>query len=100
MAEAPASIVRITSLRAVPGERAGLVAAAHENASAARAAEGCRSAEVCEDSSDPQALVVISRWESEAALQGFLAWHRGIAHASLADYAAAAPVERHFAVVS
>ena len=94
-----ASIIRITSLRAAPGRRAGLIAAAHENASAARAADGCRSAEVCEEPDDTDTVVVISRWESEDALQAFLAWHRRIAHASLADFAAAPPVERHLAVV-
>lgn len=93
------SIVRITSLRAAPGQRAGLIAAAQENASAARAADGCRSAEVCEQSGDAEAVVVISRWESERALQNFLAWHRSIAHASLADFAAAPPSEHHLAVV-
>lgn len=95
---ATSAVIRITTLRARPDARADLIAAAWQNALAARTQEGCLSAEVASDPADADRVLVISRWQSEAAVQAFLRWHETIAHASLRDYTASAPTSAHHVV--
>lgn len=92
-------VVRIARMRALPGRIGELLAAAQGNVDDAMAAPGCRSAEVCGDPDTPDGILVISRWESLAAVRGFLEWHEGIAHASLADIAADEPRAVHHPVM-
>lgn len=92
--------MRIASMRALEGRLDELLEAARGNANDAMAAGGCRSAEVCLDADVPGGILVVSRWESRAALEAFLAWHETIAHASLADFSDAKPRAVHHVVVA
>jgi heme-degrading monooxygenase HmoA len=49
---------------------------------------------------DPDSVLVISRWDSEAALQGFLDWHEQMAHGAVSPYATDRPVSVHHPVVA
>ena len=91
--------LRVTHLRARPGQLTALLAAARGNAGAAASATGCRSAEVCTDPDDPDTVLVVSRWASRSALEHFLGWHEKVAHGSLAASMAEPPRSVHYAVV-
>jgi quinol monooxygenase YgiN len=93
-----AGVVRVSTFRARPGQAAGLIAAAAGNARDALASPGCLSAEVCTDPEAPEAVLVISRWSSAAALRDFLGWHEQQAHGTVSPYAAGAPTSVHYPV--
>lgn len=95
-----APVIRIARMRALPGKRAELLEAARGNVQDAASQPGCRSAEVCADSATNDGILVISRWESLAALQAFLAWHETIAHASLADFSDGKPQATQYPVLA
>ena len=86
-------------MRASQGQLDELLEAARGNANDAASADGCLSAEVCTDPEVDDGILVISRWESLAALKQFLAWHETIAHASLADFSIEKPRAVHCPVV-
>lgn len=92
-------VIRITYLRARQGQRTSLAQAAQANADDALAA-GAVSAEVCVEPDDPDAFLVISRWESRTTLQDFLGWHEQHAHESLADFADGKPRAVHYPVLT
>lgn len=98
-AAAEAGVVRITTFRASPGGGRELADAAAGNAASARDAPGCLSAEVCREPDDPGTILVISRWQSAAGLQAFLAWHQSQAHASVAPFTTTAPHSVHYPVL-
>lgn len=85
---------------ALPGGLDDLLLAAKGNVDDAMAADGCLSAEVCSDPDNTDGILVISRWESMAALKGFLDWHETIAHASLADFSDGKPKAAHHRVLA
>jgi len=95
-----AGLVRIATFRARPGKADQLLDAARGNASDARAADGCRSAQVCIADEDPDTLLVVSRWESADALRAFLDRHESQAHGAVGPYAAEPPHATHYRVVS
>ncbi len=97
MTDEAAGVIRVTTFRPRAGQLHGLLTAAGENASAARAADGCLTAEVCRDSDE--VVLVISRWASRAHLEGFLGWHQGQAHESVAPFTTGKPQARHYDVV-
>ena len=68
------------------------------NAHDALASPGCLSADVCTDAGTPDVVLVISRWESAAALQAFLDWHEQHAHGAVSPYAVGAPTSVHYPV--
>lgn len=95
-----APVIRIARMRALTGKSDELLAAAQGNVDDAMAAPGCLSAEVCADPDTPGGILVISRWESLATVQAFLAWHETIAHASLAEFSDGKPRAVHHPVVA
>jgi quinol monooxygenase YgiN len=97
---ARAGVVRVSTFRAKPGQVAGLVGAAGENAHAARQATGCLSAEVCTSPDTADTVLVISRWESGSALRAFLDWHERLAHGAVSPYAVGKPRSVHYPVAS
>ena len=97
-ADGCAGVVRISTFRARPGQVPGLIDAAGDNARAARQAPGCLSAEVCTDPDEPGTVLVISRWESESAVRGFLDWHEQLAHGTVSPYADGKPRSVHYPV--
>lgn len=92
-------VIRIARMRALPGKLDELLAAGKGNADDAMASPGCRSVEVCTDPEDADGMLMISCWDSLAALKGFLEWHETIAHASLADFSVEKPTAVHYPVV-
>ena len=98
-AEDATGVVRIATFEALPGRVDGLLGAAQKNASDARAADGCLSAEVCVSQSEPDTVVVVSRWRSDGDLQAFLDWHESQAHGAVSPYAARPPRAVHYRIV-
>lgn len=104
MSAAPAAgddrgVVRIAHFHPQPGREAALRTAAGENAGVARKQPGCLSAEVCEVPASQGELLVVSRWESHAALRAFLDWHERIAHELVQPAATSKPEVTHYPVV-
>jgi quinol monooxygenase YgiN len=95
-----AGVVRISTFQARPGQVSGLIDAAGDNARAARQAPGCLSAEVCTDPDEPDVVLVVSRWESEAAVRAFLDWHERLAHGTVSPYAVGKPRSAHYPVTA
>ncbi len=98
MTDREAGVIRVTTFHARPGHTTELLDAAAENASAARAEDGCLTAEVCQDSDET--VLVISRWASRTHLERFLGWHQGQAHKSVAPFTTEKPQARHYDVVA
>ena len=98
MSQAAAGVVRVSTFQAKAGQVVGLVAAAAGNARDALASPGCLSAEVCIDPEASEVVLVISRWESAAALRAFLDRHERQAHGTVSPYAAGAPRSVHYPV--
>jgi len=91
-----AGLIRVTTFHARAGQQGHLVAAAEGNATAARQATGCLSAEVCLHPDEPDVVLVVSRWESAAALREFLDWHEGVAHGAVSPHASGRPQSVHY----
>ena len=66
-----AVVIDVSRYYAASGGREELLAAMHRLAATASAWEGCFGAQVCASDRDQEALVAISRWEAEAALDAF-----------------------------
>jgi quinol monooxygenase YgiN len=98
MSQVTTAVVRVSTFEARPGPLTGLITAATGNAHDAVASPGCLSADVCTDPGTPDAVLVISRWESAAALQAFLDWHEQHAHGAVSPYAVGAPTSVHYPV--
>lgn len=96
---AAAGVIRVSEFIARSGKSEALVEATRGNAQSARRQPGCISAEVCTSPHDSNRVVVISRWESTAALEEFLSWHQGIAHDSVATSVTEKPQSVHYPVV-
>jgi quinol monooxygenase YgiN len=99
MSATAVGVVRVACFHARPGQTAQLLAAAGDNARAARAAAGCHSAEVCTAPEASDTVLVISRWQTAAALEAFLAWHQQQAHDSVLPHATGRPQTRCYTVV-
>jgi len=56
-------------MRATPGQRAELLTRLHRQVDAMRSVSGLFGAQVCEIQEDPGSLVLISRWQDEAAMR-------------------------------
>ncbi|MGP8160258.1 MAG: putative quinol monooxygenase [Candidatus Dormibacteria bacterium] len=66
-----ASVVVVSRFHPAPGCREGLRAAIAEVAELTAAAGGCYGARACESDQDSDALVCVSRWESDDAREVF-----------------------------
>lgn len=97
---APPGLVRVTTFHARPGQLPALLDAAEGNARAARAAAGCRSAEVCTSPDEPDTILVVSRWESADAVHAFLDWHERQAHGAVSPYSTRPPHSVHYPVIT
>lgn len=98
-ADGAGRVIRIATFVAKPGRMADLIDAAHENAATALGQQGCLSAEVATVPGDQSRAIVVSRWASAGALQAYLDWHQGIAHATMAEACEGKPVAVHYPVV-
>jgi quinol monooxygenase YgiN len=67
-----ASVVAVFRYHPMPGRREELRAAIAEVAALTTAAAGCYGARACESDQDSDAVVCISRWESDDARQAFV----------------------------
>lgn len=68
-----ATVVDVSRYYPAGGKRDELLDAMRGLASAASSANGCFGAQVCTSDQDGEALVAVSRWESQAALDAFAA---------------------------
>ncbi|MGH7776210.1 MAG: antibiotic biosynthesis monooxygenase [Candidatus Dormibacterales bacterium] len=66
-----AGVIDVSRYYPAPGRRGELLAAMQALAAETAAAEGCFGAQACASDLDEDALVAISRWESDAALEAF-----------------------------
>jgi quinol monooxygenase YgiN len=66
-----AAIIDVSRYHPSPGRREDLLAAMRTLATRAASREGCFGAQACESDQDGEALVAISRWESEGAMEAF-----------------------------
>jgi quinol monooxygenase YgiN len=98
MSHVAPGVVRVSTFTARPGQVDGLIAAAAGNAGDALASPGCLSADVCTDPGTPDVVLVISRWESTAALRAFLDRHEQHAHGAVSPYAVGVPTSVHYPV--
>jgi len=67
-----ASIVRVARFRPASGQRDALLTRVQGAVDGIRQREGCFGAQVCSVREDPEAIVIISRWSNQAALDQFL----------------------------
>jgi quinol monooxygenase YgiN len=65
-----AQIIRLTRYRPDPGQRDRLLTQLQQLTEAMRSLPGLFGAQICRSQEDPEAVVVISRWENEGALRG------------------------------
>jgi quinol monooxygenase YgiN len=65
-----AQIIRVARYRPDPGQRDKLIAQLQQQVEAMRSLSGLFGAQVCRVQEDPEVVVVISRWDNEAALRG------------------------------
>ena len=68
-----ASVVRVARFRPATGKREELIDRLRSGAEGIRQREGCFGAQICTVREDSDAIVAISRWASQAALDQFLA---------------------------
>ncbi|MBV9170269.1 MAG: antibiotic biosynthesis monooxygenase [Chloroflexi bacterium] len=67
-----ATIIRIARFQPAAGKRDELTRQLKEGAAQIRDMEGCFGAQICRSSDSSDAVVAISRWASQAALDKFL----------------------------
>ena len=67
-----ANVVRVARFRPAPGRREELVNRLQSGADGIRQRDGCFGAQICTVGEDPDAVVVISRWANQTALEQFL----------------------------
>jgi quinol monooxygenase YgiN len=68
-----ASVVRVARFRPASGQREALLSRLQGGVDGIRQRDGCFGAQVCSVREDPETIVIISRWSSQAALDQFLA---------------------------
>jgi len=66
-----AAVIDVSRYYSAPGKRDELLSAMKEMAGQAAASEGCFGATACASDQDGEALIAISRWESQSALDAF-----------------------------
>jgi quinol monooxygenase YgiN len=66
-----AAVIDISRYYPAPGKRDELLAAMKRMAERAAASKGCFGAQACESDQDRDALVAVSRWDSQSSLDGF-----------------------------
>ena len=64
-----AHVIRVARMRATPGKRTELLAGLHKQVDAMRSVSGLFGAQVCQIEEDPESVVLISRWQDEAAMR-------------------------------
>jgi quinol monooxygenase YgiN len=67
-----ANVVRVARFRPATGRREELVSRLQSGAEGIQQREGCFGAQICTVHEDPDVVVAISRWASQAALDQFL----------------------------
>ncbi len=67
-----ANVVRIARFRPAPGRRDELVNRLKSGVEGIRQRDGCFGAQICTVAENPDVLVALSRWASQAALDQFL----------------------------
>ena len=67
-----ASIVRLTRFQPASGKRDELIRRLVDGAEGIRELEGCFGAQICTVRENPDVVVAVSRWASQAAVDNFL----------------------------
>lgn len=86
-----ASVVRVTYFHPADGKREDVLAALRQVAETARTAEGSFGAQPCTAQDEPEAVVVVSRWRSEADMEAYFVQHGAGINASVGPLCAAPP---------
>jgi quinol monooxygenase YgiN len=66
-----AAVIDVSRYYPAPGKRDELLAAMKRMAERAAASKGCFGAQACDSDQDRDALVAVSRWDSQSSLDGF-----------------------------
>jgi len=67
-----ANVVRVAHFRPASGQREQLLARLQSGIDGIRQREGCFGAQICTVREDPDVIVIVSRWVSQAAVDQFL----------------------------
>jgi quinol monooxygenase YgiN len=94
-----ASVVRLTRFQPAAGKRDELIRRLEEGAEGLRQMEGCFGAQICTVRENPEAIVAISRWASQAAVDQFLQ-ATATQRAEVASLTAAPPASEHLVSTS
>ncbi len=66
-----AAVIDISRYYPAPGKRDELLRAMKQMAERAAASDGCFGAQACDSDQDEEALIAVSRWESQSSLDKF-----------------------------
>jgi|SRR5579864_4266479 len=66
-----AAVIDVSRYYPAPGKREELLRAMKQMADRAASSDGCFGAQACDSDQDEEALIAVSRWESQAALDSF-----------------------------
>jgi quinol monooxygenase YgiN len=66
-----AAVIDVSRYYPAPGKRDELLAAMKRMAERAAASKGCFGAQACDSDQDRNALVAVSRWDSQSSLDAF-----------------------------
>ncbi len=66
-----AAVIDISRYYPAPGKRDELLRAMKQMADRAASSDGCFGAQACDSDQDEEALVAVSRWESQSSLDSF-----------------------------
>jgi quinol monooxygenase YgiN len=94
-----ANVVRLTRFQPAAGKRDELIRRLEEGAEGIRQMEGCFGAQICTSREQPEVIVAISRWASQAAVDQFLRESEA-QRAEVARLAGAPPSSEHLTSVS
>jgi quinol monooxygenase YgiN len=89
-----ATVIRIARYQPAAGKRDELVQRLQTGAAQIREMEGCFGAQICAPREAPEAIVAVSRWSSQAALDKFIETTAS-QRASLGDVIAGTPSAEH-----
>lgn len=68
---AHAAVIDVSRYYPAPGKRDELLRAMKQMADRAASSGGCFGAQACDSEQDEEALIAVSRWESQSSLDGF-----------------------------
>jgi|ERR671923_3027887 quinol monooxygenase YgiN len=66
-----AAVIDVSRYYPAPGKRDELLDAMRTIAAMAASSNGCFGAQACDSDQDPEALIAVSRWDSQSSLDSF-----------------------------